>query len=216
MIQASASNGLRENFDIYAEEADVEKAVRFLRSGGVVVFPTDTLYGLGADAFSIPALERIFTIKLRPAETSLPLLVSCWDQVETVTRQTPDAARRLARRFWPGPLTLVLPKAEQLPVRVTGGKDTVAVRMPDHPVALAIIRRFGRPITGTSANRSGQQDLLDYKSVKAELGKDVDYIVQSGPQPKGAPSTVIDLTTEFPTLLRQGALPMDEILREIG
>ena len=190
--------------------------MRILRSGGVVVFPTDTLYGLGADAFSIPALERIFTIKLRSAETSLPLLVSCWDQVETITRQTPDAARRLARRFWPGPLTLVLPKAEQLPVRVTGGKDTVAVRMPDHPVALEIIRRFGRPITGTSANRSGQQDLLDYKAVKAELGKDVDYIVRSGPQPKGAPSTVIDLTTEFPTLLRRGALPMDEILREIS
>ena len=211
MSQASANDRLGEILD-----KDVEEAVRILRSGGVVVFPTDTLYGLGADAFSIRALERIFTIKLRPAEASLPLLVSCWDQVETVTRQTPESAHRLARRFWPGPLTLVLPKAEQLPLRVTGGKDTVAVRMPDHPVALEIIRRLDRPITGTSANRSGQQDSLDYKTVKAELGKDVDYIVQSGPQPKGAPSTVIDLTTEFPTLLRQGALPMDEILREIS
>ena len=211
MSQASANDRLGEILDI-----DVEEAVRILRSGGVVVFPTDTLYGLGADAFSIRALERIFTIKLRPAEASLPLLVSCWDQVATVARQTPESAHRLARRFWPGPLTLVLPKAEQLPLRVTGGKDTVAVRMPDHPVALEIIRRLDRPITGTSANRSGQQDSLDYKTVKAELGKDVDYIVQSGPQPKGAPSTVIDLTTEFPTLLRQGALPMDEILREIS
>ncbi len=181
-----------------------------------MVFPTDTLYGLGADAFSIPALERIFTIKRRPAEISLPLLVSCWDQLETVAGQIPEAAHRLAGRFWPGPLTLVLPKAEQLPDRVTGGKDTVAVRMPDHPVALEIIRRLGRPITGTSANRSGQQDLLDYNAVRAELGNDVDYIVQTGPQPKGTPSTVVDLTTEFPTLLRQGALPLDEILRHVG
>ena len=180
-----------------------------------MVFPTDTLYGLGADVLSIPALERIFTIKGRPAEISLPLLVSCWDQLGTVTSHTPEAARRLAQRFWPGPLTLVLPKAERLPDRVTGGKNTVAVRMPDHPVALEIIRRLDRPITGTSANRSGHQDLLDYDAVKAELGKDVDYIVQSGPQPKGTPSTVIDLTTEIPTLLRQGALPMDEILLEI-
>lgn len=181
-----------------------------------MVFPTDTLYGLGADAFSVPALERIFMIKGRPSEMSLPLLVSCWDQLETVTRQVPDATHRLAQRFWPGPLTLVLPKAEHLPGQVTGGKDTVAVRMPDHPVALEIIRRLDRPITGTSANRSGQQDLLDYDAVRAELAKDVDYIVQSGPQPKGAPSTVVDLTTEVPKLLRQGALPMDEILREAG
>ena len=181
-----------------------------------MVFPTDTLYGLGADAFSIPALERIFKIKGRPAELSLPLLVSCWDQLGTVTSHTPEAARRLAQRFWPGPLTLVLPKAEQLPVLVTGGKDTVAVRMPDHPVALEIIKRLDRPITGTSANRSGQQDLLDYNAVRAELGNDVDYIVQTGPQPKGAPSTVVDLTTEVPTLLRQGTLSMDEILREVG
>ncbi len=214
--QTLASKGLAENLNKDDLGTDVEEAVRFLRTGGVVVFPTDTLYGLGADAFSVPALERIFEIKLRRAELSLPLLVSCWDQLETVTSQIPEAARQLTEIFWPGPLTLVLPKAQNLPDRVTGGKDTVAVRMPDHPVALGIIRRLGKPITGTSANRSGQQDLLDYDAVKAELGKDVEYIVQSGPQPKGAPSTVIDLTTEFPKLLRQGALPMAEILREIG
>lgn len=181
-----------------------------------MVIPTDTLYGLAADAFSLPALERIFAIKRRPAEFSLPLLVSCWDQLETVASQIPESAHRLARRFWPGPLTIVLPKAEQLPDRVTGGKDTVAVRMPDHPVALDIIRRLGRPITGTSANRSGKQDLLEHDAVSTELGGDVDYIVKTGPQPKGAPSTVIGLTTTFPELLRKGALPMDEILREIG
>jgi len=187
-----------------------------LRSGGVVVLPTDTLYGLSANVFSLPALERIFAIKRRPAEFSLPLLVSCWDQLEIVAGQIPEAAHQLAKRFWPGPLTLVLPKNPQLPDRVSGGKDTVAVRVPDHPVALDIIRRLNGPITGTSANRSGQRDLLDYDAVTAELGEDVDYIVRSGPQPKGASSTVVDLSAEFPKLLRQGALPMDQILREIG
>lgn len=181
-----------------------------------MVFPTDTLYGLGADAFSVSALERIFEIKLRPAELSLPLLVSCWDQLEAVAREIPEAARQLANRFWPGPLTLILPKAPILSHLVTGGKETVAVRMPDHPVALDIIKSLGGPISGTSANRSGQQDLLDFDAVRAELGNDVDYVVQSGPQPRGAPSTVVDLTTETPKLLRQGALPMDEILRELG
>jgi L-threonylcarbamoyladenylate synthase len=181
-----------------------------------VVFPTDTLYGLGADAFSDPALERIFAIKGRPAEISLPLLVSCWDHLKTVTAQIPVAARQLAQRFWPGPLTLVLPKAQSLPSRVTGGRETVAVRMPNHPVALEIIRRLDRPITGTSANRSGQQDLLDLDSVRAELADDVDYIVQSGPQPNGTPSTIIDMTAEVPQLLRQGALPFEQILREAG
>lgn len=181
-----------------------------------MIFPTDTLYGLGADAFSVSALERIFEIKLRPAELSLPLLVSCWDQLGTVAREIPEAARQLANRFWPGPLTLILPKAPILSHLVTGGKETVAVRMPDHPVALDIIKSLGGPISGTSANRSGQQDLLDFDAVRAELGNDVDYVVQSGPQPRGAPSTVVDLTTETPKLLRQGALPMDEILRELG
>ena len=182
----------------------------------MVVIPTDTLYGLAADAFSLPGLERIFTIKHRPTDMSLPLLVSCWDHLESVTRYLPEAAHQLVERFWPGPLTLVLPKAEELPDRVTGGRDTVAVRMPNHPVALDIIRRLDRPITGTSANRSGQQDLLDYNAIRTELGEDVDYIVETGPPPKGTPSTIIDLTTKVPKLLRQGVLTMNEILGEIG
>jgi len=181
-----------------------------------VVIPTDTLYGLAADAFSLPALERIFTIKNRPTDMSVPLLVSCWDHLEFVTGYLPEAAHQLAKRFWPGPLTLVLPKAKELPDWVTGGRDTVAVRMPDHQVALDIIRRLDRPVTGTSANRSGQLDLLDYNSIKAVLGEDVDHIVETGPPPQGTPSTVIDLTTNFPKLLRQGALSMNQILEEIG
>ena len=179
---------------------------------GVVVIPTDTLYGLAADVFSAPALERVFNIKARPPGLALPVLVSGWDQVEAVAQDFPKAARDLAKRFWPGPLTLVLPKALEIPDRVTGGRDTVAVRMPDHQVPLELARQLGRPITGTSANRSGEQDLITLEAVEAELGADVDYIIRSGPAPEGSPSTVVELTAGAPRLLRQGVVPFEDIL----
>ena len=193
------------------DQNDIDNAVRLLGDGGVVVFPTDTLYGLGADAFSDTGLERVFVIKLRPPGLAVPLLVSCWDQVELVARDVPEAARRLANRFWPGPLTMILRKAAKLSDRVTGGKDTVAVRMPGHNAPLALARQLGRPITGTSANRSGQQDLLTLDAVEAELGGEVDYIIKAGPAPRGVPSTVIDLTAGAPCLVRLGSLPFEEI-----
>ena len=198
----------------------IDQALIFLRAGGVVVFPTDTLYGLGADVFSANAVERIFQIKLRPAGLALPVLVSSWEQALSVTRGAPDLARKLAHklagRFWPGPLTLVLPKSESLPPGVIGGMDTVAVRMPNHPVALELIKKLGRPITGTSANRSGEQDLSTIDDVIADLGNDVDYIIKAGPAPVGASSTVVDVTTDTIRLIRQGALPFQDILEAAG
>ena len=191
-------------------------AAILLREGGVIAYPTDTVYGLGAVVFNRAAVSTVFVIKGRDRTQGLPILIASESQLREVAANVSDVALALAKRFWPGPLTLVLPKSEELPDRVTGGRDTVAVRMPDHPVALDIIRRLDRPITGTSANRSGQQDLLDYNAVRLDLGEDVDYIVEAGPSPKGTPSTVIDLTTNFPKLLRQGALTMNDILGEIG
>ena len=191
---------------------EVEKAVRLLRNGGVVVFPTDTLYGLGADVFSVSALERIFSIKGRPANMALPVLVADWDQLDAVAEPMTDAVFRLAQRFWPGPLTLVLRCSPQLPTLVTGGASTVAVRMPAHPVALALARLLGRPITGTSANRSGQPDLLDLDGIEFQLGHEVDYIIRSGPVPGGTSSTVVDVTAGEPRLIRQGALPFEQVL----
>lgn len=177
-----------------------------------MVFPTDTLYGLGADAFSASALERVFAIKGRPSGLALPLLVSSWDQVKLVAREVPETGRRLASMFWPGPLTLVLPKVAHLPDLVTGDGDTVAVRMPDHVVALALIQQLGGPITGTSANRSGMADLLTLEAVSAHLGGLVDVVIPSGPAPNGRPSTVVDVTSNEPQLLRQGALSFQEVL----
>lgn len=194
------------------DSTDIGIAVRYLNDGGVVAAPTDTLYALTADVFSLAALERVYAIKQRPPGLALPVLVWCWDQVEFVAGHPTETASQLARRFWPGPLTMILPKKAGLPDRVTGGRDTVAVRMPDHPVPLAITRELGRPITGTSANRSGQQDLLTLETIEAELGGEVDYIVKSGPSPEGIPSTVIDVTAGTPRLVRAGALDFAEIL----
>jgi L-threonylcarbamoyladenylate synthase len=192
---------------------EVATAVDCLRRHGVVALPTDTLYGLAADVFDDQALERLFAIKGRPQDLALPVLVAGWDQVERVTQEVPDLARRLASQFWPGPLTLVMPRAPWVSNLITGGRDTVALRMPNHPVPLGVARELGRPITGTSANRSGRPDLLTLEAVVVELGDQVDYIVRCGPAPLGAPSTVVDVTTGTPRLLRLGALPFQQVLQ---
>ena len=195
---------------------ELDKAFAALDNGGVVVFPTDTLYGLGADVFSLPALQRIFAIKGRPAELALPVLVAGLDQVESVALSMSNQAQELAERFWPGPLTLVMRRSPELPDLVTGGADTVAVRMPAHRIPLALARRLGRPITGTSANLSGQPDLLDLDSIENQLGNLVDYITRSGPPPEGTGSTVVDITRNEPRLLREGAISLEEIMETAG
>lgn len=187
--------------------------VDHLRRHGVVALPTDTLYALAADVFDEKALEKVFAIKGRPADLALPVLVANWDQVARVTQDVPKLARYLAELFWPGPLTLVVPKAAWVPDLITGGGATVALRMPDHPVPLGVAAELRRPITGTSANRSGQADLLTPDAVAAELGSQVDYIVRCGPAPRGVPSTVVDVSTGEPRLLRAGAIPLQQILR---
>ena len=195
---------------------ELEKAFAALDKGGVVIFPTDTLYGLGADVFSLPAIQRIFAIKGRPSELALPVLVAGLDQVDAVALPMNAQAQQLAERFWPGPLTLVMRRSLDLPDLVTGGADTVAVRMPAHRIPLALARRLGRPITGTSANLSGSPDLLDLDSIESQLGNLVDYIIRSGPAPEGTGSTVIDITSDEPRLLREGAISLEEIMETAG
>lgn len=190
----------------------IQEAVGYLRAGGVVVFPTDTLYGLGADAFSTLALQRALAIKGRPAELALPVLVASLDQARQVVREFSEVGQRLAEQFWPGPLTLVFLRSPALPGLLTGGRDTVAVRMPDHWVPLALAEQLGRPITGTSANLSGDGDLLTLDEVEATLGRKVDYIIKCGPTPSGVASTIVNVTTETPQLVREGALPFDDVL----
>jgi len=155
---------------------------------------------------------------------AIPVLLAGPDQLEVVSDQIDERAWQLAQQFWPGPLTLVVSAAAHLSRRLTGGGDTVAVRMPDHAVPLAIARRLGGPITGTSANRSGQPNLLTLQQVKDQLGGPgdysvdnlVDYIVHSGPAPRGVASTVVDLTGDTPRLLREGALAYSKVLTALG
>lgn len=174
--------------------------------------PTDTLYGLAADVKNEAALEGVFEIKGRPSEMALPVLVANWEQVEMVADVSQPAAQELAAAFWPGSLTLVLPKRKDLSRLVTGGRETVAVRMPDHWVPLALATRLGHPITGTSANLSGQSDLRSVEELKSHLGNAVDAIVTAGPEPAGLQSTIVDLTGAVPMLLREGATPFDNVL----
>ncbi len=191
---------------------DLEQAVHHLRNGGVVAIPTDTLYALAADVFNTAALDRIFAIKGRSDDLALPVLVSGWDQLEMVAENTPPKTRALAEHFWPGALTLVVQKANGLPDRLTAGRPTVAVRMPGHPVPIELINRLGSPITGTSANISGGADLLTLDELSSQLGEPVDLIVEKGPTPKGTASTIVDITSGKPRLLREGAISFQQVL----
>ena len=190
----------------------MERAVQHLKDGGVVAIPTDTLYGLAADVFNPTALDRIFAVKGRPKDLALPVLVSSWDQVEKVAQNVPPQAQALAEQFWPGGLTLVLEKAPGVPDQLTAGGPTVAVRMPDHQVPLQLINGLGGPITGTSANISGGPDLLTLTDLTEHMAEKVDQIVGVGPEPKGAASTVIDITSGDPRLLRQGVIPFESVV----
>ena len=194
------------------QQGAIDEAVGHLRQGGVVAFPTDTLFGLGADVFSLQALAKVFSIKGRPEQMPLPVLVSGWEQVQMVARPESPLPRRLVRRYWPGPLTLVLNRQPGLPDLITAGGDTVAVRMPFHPVPIALAEGLGSPITGTSANRSGGEDIRDLETLETELGHKVDYLVTWGPLPAGVASTVVDLTSDEPRLLRPGALDFEDVL----
>ncbi|MCE2404334.1 MAG: threonylcarbamoyl-AMP synthase [Dehalococcoidia bacterium] len=191
--------------------AALEEPIRCLRRGGVVVFPTDTLYGLGADAFSPEAVGRVFDIKGRASSSGLPLLIADTADLDMVAVDITGLALALAEEFWPGPLTLVLRRSDRVPAIATGGLDTVAVRIPDHPVPRALARSVGRPITGTSANRTDGPDPVTAGQVKESLGGAVDYIIDAGPSPLGAPSTILDLSGARPALLRAGAVPREAL-----
>jgi L-threonylcarbamoyladenylate synthase len=158
-------------------------------------------------------VQRVFVIKGRASDMALPLLVSNWPMVAMVAETRSNVAQRLARRFWPGPLTLVLPRLDGLSDLVTGGRDTVAVRSPQHWVPQGLISRLGHPLTGTSANLSGGPDPLSLEQVRGILGDLVDYIISRGPAPTGTASTIVDVTAGAPRLIRGGAIPFSEILK---
>ena len=187
----------------------VTQAARRIRQGGIVAFPTETVYGLGASALDERAVRKIFAAKGRPSDN--PLIVHIADErmLATVAARVPAAACRLMRRFWPGPLSLVLPKRATVPDAVTAGLSTVAVRMPDHPVALALLRAARVPIAAPSANRSGRPSPTTAAHVRADLPRVM--VLDGGPCRHGLESTVVDLTRTRPRVLRQGAITLERL-----
>lgn len=198
-------------------ESQLAQAARIIREGGVVAFPTETVYGLGADATCPEAVARVFEIKNRPRFDPLIVHVADAPAARALAAPWPQAAQRLADRFWPGPVTLVLPRrAEVIPDIVTAGLPTVAIRVPDHPVAIELIRLAGVPIAAPSANRFGSVSPTTAAHVRESLGKAVDFILDGGPCRAGVESTIISFVGGAPTLLRPGAAPIEEIEALIG
>ena len=194
----------------------IASAGQVIRSGGLVAFPTETVYGLGADALNPDAVSRIYEAKGRPSDNPLILHVATLSQAESLVVMNP-ASRELARTFWPGPLTMVLPSREIVPSITRGGLTTVAVRMPDNPVALALIRSAGTPIAAPSANRSGRPSPTDAQSVLADMDGRIPMILDGGRTITGIESTVIDLTDpEHVMLLRPGGLEREKLEAVLG
>ncbi len=194
----------------------IAKATGILSRGGLVAFPTETVYGLGAVASDSQAVARIFAAKGRPADNPLIVHVASLDMLESIAYEVPDVARRLIEAFWPGPLTLVLRRSSRLPPIVSAGLDTVAVRVPADPVALDLIRCTGQPIAAPSANRSGRPSPTSAQHVLRDLGDAVDLILDGGPTDVGVESTVLDVTGLPPVLLRPGGVSKEELERVVG
>lgn len=190
----------------------IDKGIQILKRGGVIAFPTDTVYGLGTDAFRSKAVERIYEMKKRPTHLPLPLLIGDVEQLAVLAaKPLPEIALFLARRFWPGGLTLVVPKAAHLPGYL--GDTNMAVRVPAHPICLALIQAINNPLIGTSANISGKPSLVTAGEVRQQLGNEVDLIIDGGRCPGGSESTVVDVTGGGAVILRHGIIPGDEINR---
>ena len=208
---------VRLGADAEADAAIIRRAGALLRAGGLVAFPTETVYGLGADALNPQAVARIFAAKGRPPDNPLIVHVTGPEQAgPAVVARWPEAARRLVARFWPGPLTLVLPAGPAVPAAVRAGLPTVAVRCPSHPVARALIAAAGTPVAAPSANRSGRPSPTRADDVWADLGPHLDMLLDAGPVPVGVESTVVDVTVWPPRLLRPGGLPVEAIEEVLG
>lgn len=192
------------------------KAARVLREGGIVAFATETVYGLGADAFNEAAVRRVFRVKGRPENH--PLIVHLADaaMIGDWASHVPHAAARLAERFWPGPLTLILRKASRVPEVVTGGQQSVGLRVPAHPMALAMLRALGSGIAGPSANRFGKVSPTTAAHVRQDLGEEVDFILDGGPCSVGVESTIVSVLDETPVILRPGGVTREAIEEALG
>ena len=194
----------------------IPQAAAILRRGGLLGIPTETVYGLGADALNETAVRHIFEAKGRPQDNPLIIHVPDASWLERYCREVPETAYRLAERFWPGPLTMILPKREIVPYRTTGGLETVGVRCPNHPVTLAVIAAADVPIAAPSGNTSGRPSPTSAADMLEDTDGKIDGIFDGGPCGVGVESTIIDLTCQPPRLLRAGGLPLEELERVLG
>lgn len=194
----------------------LDRAVELLRRGGVIALPTETVYGLAANAEDELAVRRVFAIKGRPATHPLIVHIPGAEHLSAWAREVPDEAKALARAFWPGPLTLVLPRTERATDAVTGGQDTVALRVPGHPVALEVLRRLGGGVAAPSANRFGRVSPTTAEHVQRDLGTDVDLVLDGGASTVGVESTIVDLSSGAPAILRPGGLATEDVERVLG
>jgi L-threonylcarbamoyladenylate synthase len=197
-------------------EETLTRAAACLRGGGLVVFPTDTLYALGALAGNAEAVRMLFEAKNRPLDRPLPLLLASKRDVEGIVESVPEVAERLMQSFWPGALTLVFRRAPGYRSRALGDAETVALRVPAHPVAVDLIRRAGGAVTGTSANVTGGPGPRDADEVRRQLGGAIDFVVDAGPAPGGLESTIVDVSRGTPRLLREGAVSRADIEEIVG
>jgi L-threonylcarbamoyladenylate synthase len=198
------------------DDAEIARAARVLRDGGLVAFPTETVYGLGADASSPRALRRLYAVKGRPADHPVIVHLGSIDQLAQWALDVPERARRLAEACWPGPLTLVLARSSRVPDEATGGRPTVGLRVPDQPVALALLHAFGGGVAAPSANRFGRVSPTSADDVRADLGDDVDLVLDGGPCRVGVESTIVDCSRDEPVVLRLGGVAREQIEDILG
>ena len=191
-------------------------AVRLVRAGKVIAFPTDTVYGVGAHGFNERAIEQIYVVKDRPRDKAIPYLLANAADISLIAREVPEAARLLAAKFWPGGLTLVVPATARVPKILTAGGDTVAVRVPNQSTTRALIDAVGAPLATTSANLSSAPDPASAAEALAQLNGRIPFILDGGPTPGNVPSTVVDVTTDPPTVRRVGVISIEEIERALG
>lgn len=200
----------------HIKDEDLLEAARILREGGLVAFPTETVYGLGGNALDAEAAGKIYAAKGRPSDNPLIAHISCVKELEPLVKEVPEAGRKLMEAFWPGPLTMIFPKSAKVPYGTTGGLDTVAVRMPDDPVANRLIALAGVPVAAPSANTSGRPSPTTADHVWQDMNSRIDMIIDGGPVGIGVESTIVDVSSAIPTVLRPGAITMEMLEAVLG
>ena len=200
----------------HIKDEELGEAAGILRSGGLVAFPTETVYGLGGNALDEDAAGKIYAAKGRPSDNPLIAHVSCMEEVAPLVKEIPEAGRKLMEAFWPGPLTMIFPKSDKVPYGTTGGLDTVAIRMPDDPVANRLIALAGVPVAAPSANTSGRPSPTTADHVWQDMNGRIEMIIDGGPVGIGVESTIVDVSSAIPSVLRPGAITMEMLAEVLG